>query len=62
MFDKAKKVIIHYGSPYFAEDYFPEDPTYIEMNCGGGPATVQALAERLFGEAPFTGLSVLKFD
>ena len=55
-FDKAKKVIVHYGNPYFAEDYFPEDPTYIEMNCRANETSAKALIDRLFGEAPFTGL------
>ncbi|MBR6729649.1 MAG: hypothetical protein IKL80_05765 [Clostridia bacterium] len=60
MLDKKKKVIINFGSPYFAPDYFPEDPTYIEMNTGATPFAVRALAERLFGEKEFTGKSVLR--
>ena len=55
-FDKAKKVIVHYGNPYFAEDYFPEDPTYIEMNCRANETSAKALVDRLFGDAPFIGL------
>ena len=55
-FDKAKKVIVHYGNPYFAEDYFPEDPTYIEMNCRANKTSAKALVDRIFGDAPFTGV------
>ena len=61
LFKKHNKIIVHYGSPYFAEDYFPEDPTYIEMNCGANKMSAKALVDRLFGDAPFTGLPVMKY-
>lgn len=56
--DKAKKLIVNYGSPYFASEYFPEDPTYIEMNTSPTKETVKMLVEKLFGEADFVGHSV----
>ncbi len=60
LFDKRKKIIVNYGSPYFAVDYFPEDPTFIEMNCSPSKETVELLAKGLFGETEFTGKSILK--
>jgi len=60
LFKKSKKVIINYGSEYFAHDYFPEDPTFIQMNCNPTAMNVKALAERLFGEEPFVGKPALK--
>ncbi|MBE6542420.1 MAG: hypothetical protein E7672_08245 [Ruminococcaceae bacterium] len=62
LFDKKKKVIIHYGSPYFAEDYFPEDPTYIEMNNSANEESARALVERLLGEKEFTGIPSMILD
>ena len=59
LFDKSKKIIVNYGSPYFAVDYFPEDPTFIEMNCPPNRETVKMLVDGLFGEIEFTGRSVL---
>lgn len=59
LFDKKKKIIVNYGSPYFAVDYFPEDPTFIEMNTSPTPETVKMLVEGLFGERKFTGKSLL---
>lgn len=59
-FKKTKKLIVNYGSPYFATEYFPEDPTYIEMNTTPSPETVRMLAERLFGEEEFEGKPLLK--
>lgn len=59
LFDKSKKIIVNYGSPYFAVDYFPEDPTYIEMNCRPVKETVKMLVDGLLGETVFTGKSVL---
>lgn len=60
LFDKKKKLIVNYGSPYFAVDYFPEDPTLIEMNCSPTKETVKMLVDGLFGEIEFRGESLLK--
>lgn len=60
LFDKNKKIIVNYGSPYFAEDYFPEDPTIIEMNCSPSKETVRMLADVIDGEFVPTGKSLLK--
>ncbi len=59
LFDKKKKIIVNYGSPFFAEDYFPEDPTYIEMNCPPSREAVKMLVDGLLGEMKFTGKSLL---
>ena len=59
LFDKKKKVIVNYGSPYFAVDYFPEDPTIIEMNCAPTPETVKMLVDGLLGNMEFKGKPVL---
>ena len=59
LFDKNKKVIVNYGSPYFAVDYFPEDPTFIEMNRAPTPETVKMLVDGVFGDMKFEGKPVL---
>ncbi|MBP3626644.1 MAG: glycoside hydrolase family 3 protein [Clostridia bacterium] len=59
LFDKSKKIIVNYRSPYFATDYFPEDPTFIEMNCWPSKETAKMLVERLFGDKEFTGSCAL---
>ena len=59
LFDKKKKLIVNYGSPYFAVNYFPEDPTIIEMNCSPSETTVEMLAAGILGEKEFTGKTVL---
>ena len=59
LFDKAKKIIVNYGSPYFASEYFPEDPTFIEMNTTPTKETVKMLVDGLFGDIKFTGKSIL---
>ena len=60
LFDKKKKIIVNYRTPFFAEDYFPEDPTFIEMNCAPTKETIKMLADGLFGEMEFKGKSLLK--
>ena len=59
LFDKAKKVIINYGSPYFASEYFPEDPTFIEANTAPSEHTVKMIVDGLFGDMEFKGKSLL---
>ncbi len=59
MFDKKKKIIINYGSPYFASEYFPEDPTIIEMNTTPEKEVIKMLADGLFGDMEFAGKSLL---
>lgn len=59
LFDKKKKVIVNYGSPFFATDYLPEDPTIIEMNCSPSKETVKLLVDGILGETEFTGKSVI---
>ena len=59
LFDKKKKIIVNYGSPYFATEYLPEDPTYIEMNCPPRKQTIKLLVDGLFGEFEFTGKPVI---
>lgn len=58
-FDKKKKLIVNYASPYFATEYFPEDPTYIEMNTTPTKDTVKMLVDGIFGNMKFMGKSVL---
>ena len=60
LFDKSKKLVINYRTPYFAEDYFPEDPTFIEMNCTPSKETTELLVKAIFGEIELTGKSLLK--
>ncbi len=55
LFQKSKKLIINYGSPYFAEDYFPEDPTLIQVNSAPSRAAVKAVVDGILGEMEFVG-------
>lgn len=59
LFDKKKKLIVNYGSPYFAVNYFPEDPTLIEMNCPPSENAVERLVAGIMGEKEFTGKTLL---
>jgi len=59
LFDKSKKLIVNYGSPYFATEYLPEDPTIIEVNAQPNKETVKMLVDGILGETQFTGTSIL---
>ncbi len=55
MFDKNKKVIINYSTPFYVPTYFPEDPTIVEVNSAADEQVVSALVDKLFGKEAFTG-------
>lgn len=59
LFDKQKKLIVNYGSPFFAVDYLPEDPTIIEMNCSPSKETVKMLVDGILGDTKFTGHNII---
>lgn len=60
LFKKGKKIIINYGSPYFCKDFFPQDPTYIEMNCDPSREAVSALVKKILGKSEFVGMPIIK--
>ena len=57
MFDKKKKIIVNFASPFYADTLFPEDPTIIEVNSGACPAAASAVVDGIFGRMKFTGHS-----
>ena len=59
LFERQKKVIVNYGSPFFAETYFQTDSTCVEVNSGATEQTVRALVARLLGEEAFEGKRIL---
>ena len=59
LFDKKKKLIVNYGSPYFATEYFPEDPTFIEVNTTPTKHSVKMLVDGILGDMQFKGKSIL---
>lgn len=55
LFSKEKKVIINYGSKFMASDFFPEDPTFIQVNTTPNKSTIKSIVEGLLGDFEFTG-------
>ena len=62
LFDKSKKIIVNYGSPYFATDYFPEDPTYIEAYGKPTQLVIDTIVDGLFGDVEFKGTAIIQSD
>lgn len=59
LFDRNKKIIVNYGSPYMANDYFPQEQTIIEMNCDSDISAIRALVDGLVGDMEFKGKPVI---
>lgn len=55
LLDKTKKVIVNWGNGYVSMDYFPEDPTIIEVNSAPKEHVISALVDRMIGKEEFTG-------
>ncbi len=53
--DKKKKIIINYGTPFMAKNYFPEELTLIEANSAPNPHVIKAIVDGLVGDMKFTG-------
>lgn len=60
MMDKAKKIIVNFGSPYFVPHYFPEDPTIINVNAGPSQTSIQAVVDGIVGKMKMTGQPRIK--
>lgn len=59
---REKRMIVNFSSAYFADDYFPEDDTFVTVNQRPCDDAYKAVADRLVGDAPFTGKSAIKIE
>ena len=59
LFNKSKKIILNYGSPFFAEDYFENEFTIIEANTNPSEISVNLIVDKMLGKSKFTGQKVL---
>jgi len=57
LLDKKKSMFLNFSSPHFADDYFPEAKTFVNVHAAINNLTLPATMERLFGDAPFEGIS-----
>lgn len=55
LFDKKKKIIVNFSSPYMADKLFPEDPTIIDVNGAVSRTAVKAVADGITGNMDFKG-------
>ncbi len=57
LLDKKKSMFLNFSSPHFADDYFPEARTFVNVHAGVNQMSLPAAVARLCGEAPFEGIS-----
>ncbi len=60
MFDKNKKIIVNFSSPFYADIIFPEDPTIIDANSSANKAAIEMIADGITGKANFEGKPAVK--
>lgn len=57
LLDKKKSMFLNFSSPHFADDYFPEARTFVNVHSSALSLGMNAALACLFGEAPFEGKS-----
>jgi beta-N-acetylhexosaminidase len=57
LLDKRKSMFLNFGSPHFADDYFPEARTFVNVHSAPSADSIRAAVECLCGERPFLGTS-----
>lgn len=55
MFDKKKKIIVNFASPFYADMLFPEDPTIIDANTTALETAINAVVDGIAGDMEFCG-------
>lgn len=60
LFDKKKKIIVNFSSPFYADIMFPEDPTIIDVNTDAFETSINAVVDGIIGDMSFCGYPVVK--
>lgn len=55
LFDKKKKIIVNFSSPFYADTLFPEDYTIIDANSIVCAESVRKIVDGIVGKSAFTG-------
>ncbi len=62
MVDKAKRMVVNFSSPFFADDYYPEDDTFVTAHQPASKEGFRAVVDCMVGQQPFEGKSPLKLS
>ena len=60
LFDKKKKIIVNFSSPFYADILFPEDPTIIDVNTDAFETSINAVVDGIIGDMSFCGYPAVK--
>lgn len=55
LFPTAKKVFVNFSVPFFIDDYYPDEKTFVQANCALKADNMQAIANALLGKEAMTG-------
>ncbi|MBR3761263.1 MAG: hypothetical protein IKK59_00820 [Lachnospiraceae bacterium] len=50
-----KKVIVNFGSPFFIDDYYPQEETFVQVNSEMNRTSVEAVVDAILGKREMTG-------
>ena len=56
----SKKIILNFGSPFFIDDYYPREDTFVQMNAGLDKTAVEAAVDAILGKREMTGTLQVK--
>lgn len=56
----AKKIVLNFSTPFFIDDYYPNEKTFVQVNSQLNEESVVAVADAILGKAPMTGKLAMK--
>ena len=51
----SKKIILNFGSPFFIDDYYPQEETFVQVNSEMNRTSVEAVVDAILGKTEMTG-------
>ena len=51
----SKKIILNFGSPFFIDDYYPQEETFVQVNSEMNKTSVEAVVDAILGKTEMTG-------
>ena len=51
----SKKIILNFGSPFFIDDYYSQEETFVQVNSEMNKTSVEAVVDAILGKTEMTG-------
>ena len=59
---ETKKIFLNFSSPFFIDDYYPQEQTFVQVNSRINKTSVKAVADAILGKMEMTGKLQVKVN